>query len=123
MATEARKNIRYERFLSIPMASNPKMSPRLLLPSFRMGGVGGNAKLNAPSSAEAPAAMRKVSTKWPPCSQLSQPMVRPAIIQPSVPSTRMLANSFCGFCICRKEMELTSASVGMYKIMYVRMYG
>ena len=46
-------------------------------------------------------------------------MVMPAIIQPSVPSTRMVANSFCGFCICRKEMEFTSASVGMYTIMYM----
>ena len=106
------------------MASKPSTSPmRVAWPAFLMGGVAGSVKLNKPSSSEAPAAMRNVSTRLPPCSQFSQPMVRPAIIQPNVPSTRMGANSFCGFCICRKEMEFTSASVGIYTIMYNKRYG
>jgi hypothetical protein len=103
--------------LSIPTASSPSMSRRSDWSPFRVGGVAGSVKLNSPSTSDAMAAILKVSSSCPFCSQASQPMMRPATIQPTVPRTRAAGNCFSGLAIWRKETEFTSAKVGMYRIM------
>nr|WP_240811205.1 hypothetical protein [Brachybacterium sp. SGAir0954] len=57
--------------------------------------------------------MTKVFASAPPASQPSQPMSRPAMIQPIVPNTRIDGNCFSGLARRRKEIEFASARVGM----------
>lgn len=57
--------------------------------------------------------MTKVFESAPPVSQPSQPMSRPAMIQPIVPNTRTLGNCRSGLSMRRNEIEFASARVGM----------
>ncbi|MCY1537806.1 hypothetical protein D9M68_733160 [compost metagenome] len=113
MATEARKNRRYDRFLRRPIASKPMISPNEVFSPFFAGGVWGNRKLNKPNTIDAPAAVLNVRIKFPSCSQFIHPISRPATIHPIVPKTRMAGNSLPGSFICLNDMEFTSASVGI----------
>ncbi|MNR01169.1 hypothetical protein D3C85_1169650 [compost metagenome] len=92
------------------------MSPKEVFSPFLTGGVLGRAKLNKPNNTEAAAAILKVRTRFPSCSQFSHPITIPAIIHPIVPNTLIEGNSFPGFFICLKEMEFTNAKVGMNAI-------
>src|SRR5690606_12375472 len=106
------------------MASNRSIPDMLLFSSvaFLIGGVFGRTKLNNPRMSEAMLAIRKVFLNKPsltPASE-SQPkklMANPATIQPIVPQTRMLEKDFSGLSSWRKDTELTSAKVGIYRIM------
>ena len=113
MATEAIKNNKYDLFFNRPIASNPIISPKEVFSPFFAGGVCGNAKLNKPNNTEATEAILNVRIKLPSCSQFNHPITKPAMIQPIVPKTLTDGNSFPGSFICRNEMELTNAKVGM----------
>lgn len=116
IATEERKNNRYDRFFNSPSASKPNISPRDVFSPFFTGGVEGRVKLNKPSSAEAIAAILNVKANCPLCSQFNQPIVKPAMIHPMVPNTRMDGNSRPVSFICLNDMELTNANVGIKRI-------
>src|ERR1700752_5039125 len=113
MATEARKNTRYDLNFNKRMDSSPMISATEVFWPFLPGGVSGNVKLNRPSSNEAPAAILKVSASEPVCSQFSQPMTKPATIHPAVPKIRINGKSLLGSVICLNETEFTNASVGI----------
>ena len=70
----------------------------------------GSASEKRPSASEPAAAIRSGTAV---ASRPSVPTVRPATIQPIVPSTRTPGNSLPGSVIWRNDSELLSASVGM----------
>ena len=98
-----------ERSRSIFNASSPSTSASVARRP-RCGGVCGSASENSPKTSDAAAATR-IGTAV--ASRPSEPTARPATIQPIVPSTLMGGNSRPGSRICRNEMALLSASVGM----------
>ena len=52
-------------------------------------------------------------------SQAMPPMVKPEAIQPIVPQTLMPENSFSASVVWFSDIELTSAKVGIKRIMYI----
>src|SRR5689334_1830097 len=123
MSIDEIKKIRKSRFFRRLKASNPIISPTVTFFPAEAGGVLGRKKENIPKSAEAIEAIINVLDNVFSFSQLSQPITKPATIQPIVPHTRIQANCFSVSVSWRKETELTSANVGMYKIMYARISG
>ena len=79
--------------------------------SFASGGVCGSSSEYNARMTDTPAASRSGSAV---ASARMWPTIRPAQIQPMVPSTRMGANSVFESLICRNAMTLASPSVGMY---------
>src|SRR5688572_1163936 len=110
---DAIKNTRKFLLFKRPSASRPIISPKLALVPALGGGVFGNEKLNRPNAADTPAAIRKVCSRVPFFSSASQPMSKPATIQPIVPHNLIKENSFSGLFICLKEIAFTNASVGI----------
>src|SRR5688572_27261278 len=90
------KNIKKLLSLSNLIASQPTISAIVIFLPVEAGGVLGSMKLNTPSIAEAADAMRKVLANAFLASHENQPMVNPAIIQPTVPHTRNIENCFSG---------------------------
>src|SRR6478672_4258959 len=123
ISREARKKIK--KFLSFnrPMDSSPRISLKVVFVPALGGGVLGKEKLNNPRTTDRIADRRNVFTNVLFCSQASQPMINPARIQPMVPHTRMLENSFSGLFICLNDTAFTSARVGMYNIIYTSRTG
>src|SRR6185369_5140564 len=99
MRIEQIKNTR--KFLSFnkPIASRPMISLNVVLVPAFGGGVLGSVKLKIPSRAETAAVRRNVLISAPFFSQASQPIIKPATIQPIVPQTLMKENSFSGLVI------------------------
>src|SRR3990170_5259246 len=88
-------------------------------PSFR-GGVWGNENAWTPMMMEKPPARRSISplkarplVDWAPIRHRVRRY--PAAIQPTVPQTRILPNSFSEFWRLMKAMELVRARVGAYR--------
>src|SRR3954470_23925331 len=113
------------KFLSFnnPIASRPIISLKVVFVPALGGGVFGKVKLKRPIIKETQAARRKVFARVFFCSQASQAMMRPAMIQPTVPHTLIFAKSFSGLSICLNETALTRASVGINKIIYTSKAG
>ena len=111
-------------------ASSPSISEILtLVPGATLGGVFGRVKLKIPKINEAIEAIKKVFRNKPPftadCAshKKTKLIASPATIQPMVPQTLILENSFSGSLIWLNEIEFTKASVGIYKIIYASTKG
>src|SRR5437879_8345169 len=118
MSIEEIKKIKKFLSLSKLKASTPIISLTVTFFPAEAGGVSGKKKLIAPRISEVIEARRKVLANELFLSQLIQLITKPATIQPIVPQTRSVENSFSGLLSCLKEIEFTKAKVGMYKIIY-----
>ena len=124
ISTDETKNTTKFRSRSSFSASSPSAarSENPPLPAA-VGGVAGRVKLKMASSSDITAPIRKVLRSAPlataSCeSQWNTKLITsPATIQPTVPHTRTSENCRDGSVSWRNEIELTSASVGMYAIM------
>ena len=111
------KKIKYFLFFRSESASNPNILLKLKFSLSAVGGVLGNVKLKIPKINDAAAVRKKVFSKTFCDSHPRNPIVRPAIIHPTVPKTLIGGNSFEGSTICLNATELTKARVGIYRIM------
>src|SRR5688572_1075178 len=125
ISTDDTKNNRKLRSRSSLSASRPSAA-RSEKPFDRstVGGVAGSERLNKPNKADITAPIKNVLRKAPcaadsAASHLNTRLIsRPATIHPAVPHTRTNENCRDGSASWRNEIEFTSASVGMYAIMY-----
>src|SRR6476620_4457295 len=107
ISNEEIKKIR--KFLSFKSlsASTPMISPKLVfVPAFG-GGVLGRVKLKIPRTRERIDAIRNVFSSDAFFPHASHPIKKHATIQPMVPHTLILENSFSGLFICLNETAFT----------------
>src|SRR6185312_13977569 len=98
--------------LSSESASRPNTSRAVIFLPAAWGGVCGSANENISNTIDAAAANCSGTAV---ASSLRMPTMSPATIQPMVPKTRTSGNSRVGSLMWSNEIELVSASVGMYQ--------